>query len=130
MAKPAFGRKAPPPMQDFGDPDGPPAQNTPPPGAGGPGDNDADDTGQGVVLTLDQIGYHDEPHSCQLCKHYHDGMCEVAQQTVSPEGGCDVFAAQDEDSGGMGQPQQGMPPQGMRGGGQQMMGGGAGPYGS
>lgn len=75
---------------DDGDMDAPPAAAPPPtPGQGG------------SVLTLDQMGYHEDPHACSLCKHYDQGgNCEVAQQQVNPDGGCLVFSAQDDDSGG------------------------------
>lgn len=120
---------APPPPKDLSDPGGfgkKPAAAPPPP------DDDSDDPamggpdmggGGGVVLTLEQMGYHDEPHACALCKHYgQDGTCEVAQQQVNPDGGCQVFAGQDEGQGmppapmGAGMPMGGQappPPQGM-----------------
>ena len=63
-----------------------------------PSDNDGDEQqGGGVVLSLDQMGYHPEPHACSLCKHFQsDNTCEVAQQEVDPNGACDVFAGQDD----------------------------------
>ena len=116
MKPPGFGGKsAGPPPPDTPDPDG---DDDMPPGGAPPAG------GGGVVLTLDQMNYHDEPHACALCKHYgQDGMCEVAQSQVNPDGGCSVFASQDE-----GDSQQAPMSAGMPGGGMPM-GGGAPPSG-
>jgi hypothetical protein len=59
-------------------------------------------------------------------------MCEVAQQSVSPDGGCNVFKAQGGDGAQGQQPPMGGPPGGSQMGGTPPMGGGggAGPYGS
>ena len=106
-----FGKKASaPPPPDTPDPDMDGDIDAAPPAGGG----------GGVVLSLDQIGYHDEPHACALCKHYgQDGMCEVAQSQVNPDGGCDVFAGQDEGAdAGQGDTQQAPMSAGMPMGGQ------------
>ena len=109
MAAPPYMSKKPP--KDLGSPGGFGGKPKMPPAPMDAGEPDADDMsgggapapaggGGGVVLSLDQIGYHDEPHACALCKHYgQDGMCEVAQSQVNPDGGCDVFAGQDEGAG-------------------------------
>lgn len=141
MPAPPYKRPGmpPPKKKDLGDPGGfgkktAPAAGAPPPDTPDPdSDNDMDmppampsGGGGGVVLSLDQMGYHDEPHACALCKHFgQDGTCEVAQTQVNPDGACDVFAAQDQGaSAGQGDMQQapmsaGMPMGGAPSGGAQ-----------
>lgn len=65
----------------------PPAAAEPPP----------DDASQGMVSLAD-MGYFSEPHQCQGCSHFQDGMCEIAQQPVDPQLGCLLFKSANDGS--------------------------------
>ena len=82
-----------PPVRGLHEPPEPDPDDIP---AGGPPDNDQDDSGG---VSPDWVSYHDDQTVCGACQHLQGEQCEVLKMPVPQGGHCEAWEPQEQQTG-------------------------------